>query len=76
MGNACILVGKPERKRPVWKPGVHGKKMSKWILKKEGVSLLTGWDLIVGHGKHDIEFSGTIKVEEFLLTSYTELYYV
>ena len=49
-----VLVGKPERKTPLGKPGVDGRIILRWILRKWGVGAWTGssWLRIVTGGGH------------------------
>jgi hypothetical protein len=65
MGEACsadgegrgvyrVLVGKPEGKRPLGDPGVDGRIILRWIIRKWDVGLWTGlsWRRIETGGGH------------------------
>jgi len=49
-----VLVGKPEGKRPLGRPGVDGRIILRWFLKKLDVGIRTGssWLRIGTGGRH------------------------
>ena len=49
-----VLVGKPEGKRPLGRPGVDGKEILRWVFRKWGVGVGTGsgWLRIGTGGGH------------------------
>jgi hypothetical protein len=49
-----VLVGKPERKRPLGRPDVDGRIILRWIFRKLGVGVWTGlgWLRIETVGGH------------------------